>query len=681
LNILITEPEFPDLIRLLNRLVNTSIDGVIIQDHGLFYLLSKYYPRLKIHASTQLTTHNEGQIKFLARINATRINLSRGLTLTEITAPSRVAPDHNLLIEVFVHGSYCISFSGLCYMSSVQGGNSGNRGRCSQPCRDRYLETAAGSQFPLNLKDNSAWSDLKEISEAGVDSIKIEGRIKKFHYVYTVVESYRKQLQRLYDGKILSKDNERLFKVFNRGFSNGFLKGEINRDMFSDNPRDNSATHLAELGGSTSDEAIEDAENVLYEEKSGIRKHVKGITDNLSTGKAPLRMTVSGEKDAPLRVEIKTPDSSMSFISKRNLGSNEKMSLNHSELLRRFKALNETEYFIELLDLDHLQSGLFLPFSELTSLKKQILLFLSDSRIHVDPVKLPALSKTKPAVMPPALMVLISSKEDLHLCEDSKADISFQLPDSLSNTTAEYIKFLGENSKLIPWFPSILIGEDFQDAVKLLKELKPQKIVTDNTGIAYEAFKLSIPWIAGPRLNLANSYSLLALKENFNCTGAFVSNELKQQQIRGIKKPDDFELHYSIYHPIEVMISRQCFFQQVTGCEKEHVDQECIRSCRKSATITNLKKEHLFIDKKAGNYNRIYNERNFLNTDIITDIPDLFTGFLIDLRDIKTQTMVVPDKSKTIELFKGHLKGHPESAENLKQAITPSSQSQYFYGI
>ncbi len=175
LNILIMGSEFPALVRLLNKLVNTHIDGVIVQDLGLLYLLSTYYPSLDIHASTQLNTHNGGQIKFISRLGASRVNLSRELNINEIQALTRMGSAHSMSTEVFVHGSYCIGFSGLCYMSSVHGGNSGNRGRCSQPCRDKYLTTPAGKDFPLNLKDNSAYGDLKELSDAGVGSISDPG--------------------------------------------------------------------------------------------------------------------------------------------------------------------------------------------------------------------------------------------------------------------------------------------------------------------------------------------------------------------------------------------------------------------------------------------------------------------------------------------------------------------------
>jgi len=122
LNIIILESEFPALISLLNKLVNTRIDGVIIQDLGLFYILSKYFKNLIVHASTQLTTHNEGQINFLSRINASRVNLSRELSIDEIRSLSLAGQKKEVLTEVFVHGSFCISFSGICYMSSVLGG-------------------------------------------------------------------------------------------------------------------------------------------------------------------------------------------------------------------------------------------------------------------------------------------------------------------------------------------------------------------------------------------------------------------------------------------------------------------------------------------------------------------------------------------------------------------------------
>lgn len=681
LNITIVEPEIPDLLRLLNKLVNTSIDGVIIQDFGLFYILSKYFKGLKIHASTQLITHNQGQLKFLSQLNASRVNLSRELNAEEIKHLTSVAHQNNLLTEVFVHGSYCISYSGICYMSSVHGGNSGNRGRCSQPCRDEYLRTPQGNIFPLNLKDNSAWFNLQELADAGVDSLKIEGRIKKFHYVYSVVESYQKQLQRIYAGTPQSKNNSILHKVFNRDFSNGFLKGNIGEDMFIDNSRDNSSTHLAIKNGGATKENIDKAEQQLYSEKGEMRRSIKEQIDQISAKKAPLSIVVSGKVNTPLKLNITTPDDSFVLFSEMNLVTLGAMPLDEKMLLKRFKAINETEYFIDAINLDKIEGELFIPFNELTGLKKRILYILRQSKEEVAPVKLPALNTKNDEIINPSLSVLIDSEKDVLICENSSAKIYYQLPSNFSNKTDELTALFIKNKKIIPWFPSVLIGKDYEAAFAFLHQIKPKQIVSNNTGIAYEANKLGISWVAGPFLNSTNSYALKCLKANFNCAGAFVSNELNKQQIQRIKKPANFQLYYSIYHPIQLMSSRQCFFQTTTGCEKSTMDKDCMPNCSKSTSITNLKQQTFFIHKSKGNYSSIYNHTNFLNTAILKDIPNLFSNLLIDLREIKTTTKTELGKAQLISLFEKLLRGEADSELHLQSSISPTSFTQYKKGI
>ena len=681
LNIIFVDNEIPALIGLLNQLVNTSIDGVIVQDFGLFYLLSHYFKGLKIHASTQLTTHNEGQIRFLSKLNATRVNLSRELNLDEIKALTEIAHQNLILTEVFVHGSYCVSFSGICYLCSVQSGNSGNRGRCSQPCRDRYVTTPAGNDYPLNLKDNSAWFDLHELDEAGVDSLKIEGRIKKYDYVYTVVSNWRKQLQRLTRHEELLTDNSDLYKVFNRDFSNGFLKGTIDKAMFIDNPRDHSIQHLSEVNDYTSDSKLQQDQIGLYEEKEGIKTSTENKIKQLSIAKIPLVINISGGSDLPLKVTVKTSDLSFVVLSEVNLSDTGTEVLDFAMVFKRLKAINDTKYYIEKLNLDDLQPNVYLPFNELTAIKKRLLYILNDSREILDPLRVPAFRKQNREKIKPSLSVLISSPKDLHFCKETSAEIYFQLPDSFKNECAEYVDLLRENKTLIPWFPSVLIGDGYNAAVEFLEKVQPELIVTNNTGIAYEAFQRGIRWIAGPYLNLTNSFSLLCLKENFNCSGAFVSNEISQTQMRQLNKPDNFELYYSIYHPMVLMTSRQCLFHQVTGCGKDQIDDTCISQCEKSATITNLKDDTIYLEKSKGNYHRIFSETNFLNTDIVTNVPDLFSGFLIDLRDIKTGTQTDVNKSELIKLFVNLLDGNPDSKTELQQAIHPTTNAQYKRGI
>ena len=681
LNIIILDNEISQIIGLLNKLTNTNIDGIIIQDLGLFYILSKYFKTLEIHASTQLTTHNKGQIEFLTKLTATRVNLSRELNIDEIKGLSSFGHENNIFTEVFVHGSYCISFSGICYMSSVNTGKSGNRGMCSQPCRDKYETTAQGKNYPLNLKDNSAYFNLTELYNAGVSSLKIEGRIKEFEYVYTVVNSWRKQINSFNNTNTLITDNSELYTVFNRDFSNSFLTGDIDKEMFIDNPMSYSTKYHSKKNNYKITDKITEEQLKLYNEKEKTRAYIKSKIDLLNIDKIPLTITISGKEGETLKILMKTPDTSFIIFSETKLEKTGTQVLDRKMVLKRFKAFNETEYYIKDILLKELEKGTFISFKELTSLKKQILFLLNNSKEVVAPISVPTIKKQTKIEKEASLSVLISSIHDVYLCNETTANIFFQLPSNFKNNFSEIINIFRKNKNLIPWFPTILIGEDYTIAKKLIEELQPKNIVTNNTGIAYEAYKNGIAWIAGPYLNTVNSYSLLALKENFNCSGAFISNEINEFQIKSIKKPDNFELYYSIYHPIVMMTSRQCFFHQVTGCTKHKIDNTCISHCIKSATITNLKNQTSFIEKSEGNYHQIYNEHNFLNTDIVTNITNKFSSFLIDLSDIKTKTEMKLSKIEIIKLFKNLINQKTNSKEELLKVIQGTTYSQYKKGL
>ena len=152
-------------------------------------------------------------------------------------------------------------------------------------------------------------------------------------------------------------------------------------------------------------------------------------------------------------------------------------------------------------------------------------------------------------------------------------------------------------------------------------------------------------------------------------------------QIKAIKRPAGFELHYRIYHPIELMTSLQCLFHQVTGCAKHTMDGSCIAQCEKRAAITNLKDESFVVEKSKGNFHHLYNESNFLNTDILADIPGMFTGFAIDLRRIATGTGMAADPLTIITHFEQLLSGNADSAQALRQMLHPTTCEQYMTGI
>ena len=680
LNIIILEHEIPALLRLLNKLVNTRIDGVIVQDLGLFYLLSKHFPSLDIHASTQVTTHNEGQILFFEKLGASRVNLCRELNIDEIKSLTKFAHQHNMLTEVFVHGSYCISFSGLCYMSSLDG-NSGNRGRCSQPCRDQYQATASGNDYPLNLKDNCAFSDLQLLADAGADSLKIEGRIKGPTYVYTVVNSWRKQLQRYAQAVPLADNDEALYKVFNRDFSDAYLQGKLDKAMFIDSPRDHGLTHIKQKYSGKSVEQIEQAKQAFFDEKRVMDEYVQDKIKDLSIAKTPLTITVSGMENAPLTVSVSTPKQDFVVHSQSTLCKAEKTNIDLSALEKRFKSLNNAEYTVENLVVDELQSNLYIPFKELTLIKNRIAFLLNDSAELIAAVELPLLAKQKRAEENMRLAVLIASEKDIGLCQDASVDFYYKLPEGFKKESAKLLKLFSDNKQLIPWFPSILIAEDYLAAVDFLKQLQPKRIVTNNSGIAYQAYENGIDWIAGPYLNISNSFSLLAMSDVFNCYGAFISNELNKNQIKNIRSPDNFKLYYSLYHPLLLMLSRQCFFQQTVGCKKTVMDERCIEKCHKSTSIISLKGNAFVIDKQKGGYPSLYSDKPFLNTDIVSDLPDFFDGFFIDLTDIGFADNIILDKARIIRFFANLLDGKVDAQRLLREVIRASTNSQYKKGL
>lgn len=696
LNIVILEREFKSLAALLSKLVNTTLDGVIVQDLGMFHLIKTYFPSLDIHASTQLTTHNVGQIPFLKKLGASRVNLSRELNLREISALTQVAQKNNILVEVFVHGSLCVAFSGLCYSTSASVGNSGNRGRCSQACREEYETTASGNNFPLNIKDNSAFFDLPALIEAGVHSFKIEGRIKGANYVHTVVDSFRKQIDGYIDTGELTQNGERLYQVFNRDFSNAFLRGDLNQSMFIDNPRDNSTKHAVAKSNAISVVQIHQVEQKLHQQNKAIKATVFDKIQHLSIEKLPLTLGFSGALNEPLVIVATTinehKNQAFTVQSTSLLVNSDLSSIDANVINKRFKSFNNSSYHLTEIKTDSLDDSLTIPFKELTALKKQLAALLNDNKAVLPEVTLPPLEHHPKAINSdtiensPKLSILICDEADIALANVTDADIYFKLPDAYKRGCTKYIDFFQANPNLIPWFPSVLIGKDYDVALTILQQVKPKLIVTNNTGIAYEAYQLGIKWLAGPFLNTTNSYALMALKETFDCSGAFISNEINKLQIRNIARPataqsEPFKLFYSIYHPILLMTSRQCFFQQSVGCEKPRIDNGCMLSCDKSTSITNLKGDTFAIDKQKAGYPSIYNQDQFLNMAIVKDLSDLFDGFMLDLTNIGAGDKASPDKAELIKHFEQLLNAKDDTSQRINDLVPQATDSQYHTGL
>lgn len=681
LNVVLLEHEIAGMFKLLNQLVNTTLDGIIVQDLAMFNLVKKYFPTMDIHASTQLTTHNEGQVHFLSKVGASRLNLSRELNIGEIKHLTKLANDNDMLSEVFVHGSLCIAFSGQCYSSSVSVGNSGNRGRCSQACRDEYEITNAGNRFPLNLKDNSAYFDLPELVDAGVDSLKIEGRIKGAHYVYTVVDSWRKQMDTFIDTGKLLDDDANLYKVFNRDFTNSFLKGNLTKDMFIDNPRDNAIPHAVATSNAISVVQIQDAKEELHQAKNELGDELAAKIEYLNIDKLPLTLRFTGQIGKHLTVTLTTDKEEFIVTSSATLITSDKPNVSHQALEKRFKSFNNANYHITDYQFDAMGDNLSLPFKDLTAVKNEAARLLNNGVDIIPPVEMPTLEKHPKVEQETKMSILISDLKDLHLCDVTNADVYFKLPESFKKNDKKFIKIFQQHPRLIPWFPAVLIGKDYNEAIKVLEQAKPKRIVSNNTGVAFKAYEMGIEWIAGPFLNTTNSYALKTLQEELNCSGAFISNEINRGQIRHIARPKNFKLLYSIYHPILMMTSRQCFFQQTVGCNKPSIEDGCMLKCEKATTITNVKGISFAVDKQKGGYPSIYNDEQFLNMDAVDDLSEMFDEFFIDLTNIGAGSKEEQDKVELIKHFEALLDGSQTAKVELNRLVTVSTNAQYAQGL
>ncbi len=203
MNSLMKNTEIPLAIDTLAMLNEMKPDGLIIQDLGIYQLLSKYFPGLRVHASTLLAAHNSMSVNQFEEMGFSRVVLARELTIKEI---SRIRFKSKVELEVFVHGAMCFSYSGLCLFSSYLGGKSGLRGACVQPCRRRYRwdspkknksgrgKKSSGSGYFYSMNDLCGIGLIPELNKAGVSSLKIEGRLRSAQYVGSVVKAYRKML-------------------------------------------------------------------------------------------------------------------------------------------------------------------------------------------------------------------------------------------------------------------------------------------------------------------------------------------------------------------------------------------------------------------------------------------------------------------------------------------------------
>ena len=224
LNILISDDEMESVYHAVKDAMKAGIDGFIVQDLGVAKMIREHFPQARLHGSTQMSIMSPAGAGKAKELGFSRIVLPREMTLEEI---KEMQKSTDLELEIFVHGALCMSVSGQCYLSSMLGSRSGNRGLCAQPCRLPFTAKNDGKEYALSLKDLSLVRHLKELD--GITSLKIEGRMKRPEYVAAAVTAVKRAI----NGTLTEENTHQLRSVFSRsGFTDGYLTGRRGSDMF-----------------------------------------------------------------------------------------------------------------------------------------------------------------------------------------------------------------------------------------------------------------------------------------------------------------------------------------------------------------------------------------------------------------------------------------------------------------
>ncbi|MCI8464629.1 MAG: U32 family peptidase [Lachnospiraceae bacterium] len=355
-NTLLKERELSEeLYEFLVPVYEAGVDALIVQDFGVWQMAREHFPDLPLHASTQMTITGVNGAKEARRQGAARIVTARELSVAEIRQIHEQVAD--VEIETFVHGALCYSYSGQCLFSSLAGGRSGNRGRCAQPCRLPYqvLEgkrhcSDRAETYLMNLKDLCGLDSLGELLDAGVHSLKIEGRMKSPRYTAGVVSIYRKYVD-LYEKvgsggwKAEREDKKFLLELFDRGgFSKGYFHTPNGRSMLV-------------LSG----KPPRQVDAALFEELEEI--YVK------PEKKEKIKGTIRIAQDLPVKLSFRMGAVSVCVEGAQTLPAKNR-SLTEEEVRRQIEKLGETPFVLEKLDI-RLSEGCFLPVSQLNELRRR----------------------------------------------------------------------------------------------------------------------------------------------------------------------------------------------------------------------------------------------------------------------------------------------------------------------
>lgn len=537
LNTLVLDREMPRAAELIRLAASCGVDAFIVQDLGVVSLCRQLAPDVPIHASTQMSIHSLEGVMEAAALGCSRVVLARELPAEEIAHICKKSP---VEIEVFVHGALCMCYSGQCYLSSVIGRRSGNRGQCAQPCRLPYgYGRFESTRYPLSLKDNCLVGELDELRRMGVASIKIEGRMKRPEYVAIVTRAYRTVLN---GGKLMPSDLQELETAFSRqGFTDGYFRGQTGSDMFG---RRQEGEDTADLFASA---------RATYEQGEPQRIGVRFYA-----------MIRRGE---PAQLAVEDPDGNLCRTRGPVPEQAVYRSLTPQDLEQQLKKTGGTPYLCTAVR-SSLDPDLMLPASAINAMRRDVIAELTAKRGRAAPARLNAYDEPPRydgIAGEPQLTIAVRTAGQITSRMLSMKPTVLYVPLSELVEHPELRQRVGVETQLAAILPRVIWSGELVPIARQLRtvyEMGVRQVLAGNLGQLHIARAAGFAVRGDFGLNIVNSRAMRYLREQ-GLDSQLLSFELTLPQIRDISKAVPAEL--LIYGRLPLMLMENCVMKNRTG--------------------------------------------------------------------------------------------------------------------
>ena len=537
LNTLVLDREMPRAAELIRLAASCGVDAFIVQDLGVVSLCRQLAPDVPIHASTQMSIHSLEGVMEAAALGCSRVVLARELPAEEIAHICKKSP---VEIEVFVHGALCMCYSGQCYLSSVIGRRSGNRGQCAQPCRLPYgYGRFESTRYPLSLKDNCLAGELDELRRMGVASIKIEGRMKRPEYVAIVTRAYRTVLN---GGKLTPSDLQELETAFSRqGFTDGYFRGQTGSDMFG---RRQEGEDTADLFASA---------RATYEQGEPQRIGVRFYA-----------MIRRGE---PAQLAVEDPDGNLCRTRGPVPEQAVYRSLTPQDLEQQLKKTGGTPYLCTAVR-SSLDPDLMLPASAINAMRRDVIAELTAKRGRAAPAHLNAYDEPPRydgIAGEPQLTIAVRTAGQITSRMLSMKPTVLYVPLSELAEHPDLPQRVSVETQLAAILPRVIWSGELAPVARQLRtvyEMGVRQVLAGNLGQLHIARAAGFAVRGDFGLNIVNSRAMRYLREQ-GLDSQLLSFELTLPQIRDISKAVPAEL--LIYGRLPLMLMENCVMKNRTG--------------------------------------------------------------------------------------------------------------------